>query len=86
MVLILTEKQNQKISLNGTIVIPKKWGDKLDLNDTNLVEMELFENKVILIRKKKHPLEIEDNLFDGVSPFSDKELAEVKKKLFPIED
>ena len=48
--------------------------------------MELDEDKVILIRKKMHPLEIEDNLFDGVSPFSDEELDEVKRTLFPIED
>jgi len=36
-------------------------------------------------QKKKHPFEIEDNLFGGVSPFSDEELEEVKRKLFPID-
>ncbi len=48
-----------------------------------MVEMELNEDKVIIIRKKIHPLEIEDNLFEGVSPFTDKEMEEAKKSLFP---
>jgi len=82
----MTEKLTQKVSSNGRIVIPKEWRDKLAIDDTNLVEMELNEDKVILIRKKIHPLEIEDNLFEGVSPFTDEELKEVKRSLFPIKD
>jgi len=82
----MTEKLTQKVSSNGRIVIPKEWRDKLAIDDTNLVEMELNEDKVILIRKKIHPLEIEDNLFEGVSPFTDEELEEVKRSLFPIKD
>ncbi|MBN1803538.1 MAG: AbrB/MazE/SpoVT family DNA-binding domain-containing protein [Candidatus Lokiarchaeota archaeon] len=81
-----TEKLTQKVSSNGRIVIPKEWRDKLAIDDTNLVEMELNDDNVILIRKKLHPLEIEDNLFDGVSPFTDEELEDVKKSLFPTED
>ena len=82
----MVEKLIQKVSSNGRIVIPKEWRDRLDINDTNLVEMELNEDKVILIRKKIHPLEIEDNLFEGVSPFTDEELEEAKRSLFPIKD
>ena len=82
----MTKKLTQKVSSNGRIVIPKEWRDKLAIDDTNLVEMELNEDKVILIRKKIHPLEIEDNLFEGVSPFTDEELEEAKKSLFPIKD
>ncbi len=82
----MTQKVTQKVSSNGRIVLPKEWRDKLDLDDTNLVEMELNEDKVILIRKKIHPLEIEDNLFEGVSPFTDEELEEVKRSLLPIKD
>ncbi len=82
----MTEKLTQKVSSNGRIVIPKEWRDKLAINDTNLVEMELNEDKVILIRKKIHPLEIEDNLFEGVSPFTDEELEEAKRSLFPNKD
>ncbi|MBA7499570.1 MAG: hypothetical protein CEE42_05800 [Promethearchaeota archaeon Loki_b31] len=82
----MVEKLTQKVSSNGRIVIPKEWRDKLAINDTNLVEMELNEDKVILIRKKIHPLEIEDNLFEGVSPFTDEELKEAKRSLFPIKD
>ena len=80
----MVEKLIQKVSSNGRIVIPKEWRDRLDINDTNLVEMELNEDKVILIRKKIHPFEIEDNLFEGVSPFTDEELEEAKRSLFPI--
>ena len=82
----MVEKLTQKVSSNGRIVIPKEWRDKLAINDTSLVEMELNEDKVILIRKKVHPLEIEDNLFEGVSPFTDEELEEAKRSLFPIKD
>ena len=79
----MTEKLTQKVSSNGRIVIPKEWRDKLAIDDTSMVEMELNDDKVILVRKKIHPLEIEDNLFEGVSPFTEKELEEAKKSLFP---
>ncbi|TFF97742.1 MAG: AbrB/MazE/SpoVT family DNA-binding domain-containing protein [Promethearchaeota archaeon] len=79
----MTEKVTQKISPNGKIIIPKEWRNKLALKDKNEIEMELKEDKTILIKKKVHPLEIEDNLFEGVSPFTDKELEEAKKSLFP---
>jgi AbrB family looped-hinge helix DNA binding protein len=85
-ILKMTEKITQKVSSNGRIVIPKDWRDKLAIDDQNLVEMELKDDKTILIKKKIHPLEIEDNLFEGVSPFSEEELDEAKKSLFPIED
>ena len=78
----MTEKITQKVSSNGRIVIPKDWRDKLAIDDKNLVEMELKDDKTILIKKKIHPLEIEDNLFEGVSPFNEEELDEAKKSLF----
>ena len=82
----MTEKITQKVSSNGRIVIPKDWRDKLAIDDKNLVEMELKDDKTILIKKKIHPLEMEDNLFEGVSPFSEEELDEAKKSLFPNEN
>ena len=82
----MTEKITQKVSSNGRIVIPKEWRDKLAIEDKNEVEMELKDDKTILIKKKIHPLEIEDNLFEGVSPFTEEELEEVKKSLFLIEN
>ncbi|MFX1260357.1 MAG: AbrB/MazE/SpoVT family DNA-binding domain-containing protein [Promethearchaeota archaeon] len=82
----MTEKITQKVSSNGRIVIPKEWRDKLNIDDKNLVEMELKDDKTILIKKKIHPLEIEDNLFDGVSPFTEEELDKAKKSLFPAKD
>ena len=83
--MFMTEKITQKVSSNGRIVIPKEWRDKLAIKDKNEVEMELKEDKTILIKKKIHPLEINDNLFEGVSPFTEDELKEVKKSLFPSE-
>ena len=82
----MIEKLTQKVSSNGRIVIPKDWRDKLGIDDKTLVEMELCEDKAILIKKKIHPLEIEDNLFEGVSPFTEEELEEAKRSLFPIKD
>ena len=82
----MTEKITQKVSSNGRIVIPKDWRDKLAIDDKNLVEMELKDDKTILIKKKIHPLEMEDNLFEGVPPFSEEELDEAKKSLFPNEN
>lgn len=83
--MIMTEKITQKVSSNGQIVIPKEWRDKLAIEDKNEVEMELKEDKTILIKKKIHPLEINDNLFEGISPFTEDELKEAKKSLFPSE-
>ncbi len=82
----MTEKITQKVSSNGRIVIPKEWRDKLAIEDKNEVEMELKDDKTILIKKKIHPLEIEDNLFEGVTPFTEEELEEAKKSLFPREE
>jgi len=45
--------------------------------------MELEEDKIIVIKKKIHPLEIEDNLFEDVAPFTEEELDKAKKSLFP---
>lgn len=82
----MTEKITQKVSSNGRIVIPKEWRDKLAIEDKNEVEMELKDDKTILIKKKIHPLEIEDNLFEGVTPFTEEELDEAKRSLFPSEE
>ena len=79
----MTEKLIQKVSSNGRIVIPKEWRDKLDIDDTSMVELELNDEKHIIIKKKKHPLEIEDVLFEDVTPFTEEELEEAKKELFP---
>ncbi|MCJ7649294.1 MAG: AbrB/MazE/SpoVT family DNA-binding domain-containing protein, partial [Candidatus Lokiarchaeota archaeon] len=81
----MTEKITQKVSSNGRIVIPKEWRDKLAINDKNEVEMELKDDKTILVKKKIHPLDIEDNLFKGITPFTEEELDEAKKSLFPSE-
>jgi AbrB family looped-hinge helix DNA binding protein len=82
----MTEKITQKVSSNGRIVIPKEWRDKLAIEDKNEVEMELKADKTILIKKKTHPLEIEDNLFEGVGPFTEEELDEAKRSIFPNEE
>lgn len=80
---IMAEKIHQKVSSNGRIVIPKKWRDKLSIDDSSEVEMELMDDKQILIKKKTHPLEIDDELFAGVDPFTDEEMSAAKMSLFP---
>ncbi|MBN1215670.1 MAG: AbrB/MazE/SpoVT family DNA-binding domain-containing protein [Candidatus Lokiarchaeota archaeon] len=79
----MTEKLIQKVSSNGRIVIPKEWRDKLNIDDTSMVELELNDDKHIVIKKKKHPLEINDVLFEDATPFTEDELKEAKKSLFP---
>ncbi|MHA1265258.1 MAG: AbrB/MazE/SpoVT family DNA-binding domain-containing protein [Candidatus Helarchaeota archaeon] len=84
----MTEKVIEKVSSNGRVVIPKEWREKLEkleIEDGSLVELELNEAKIVTIRKKLHPLELEDNLFAGVDPFTEEELDEAKKSLFPEE-
>ena len=81
----MTEKITEKVSSNGRIIIPKEWREKLTIEDGSLVELELNENKCVIIKKKIHPLEIEDNLFEDVAPFSEAELEEAKKSIFPEE-
>ena len=81
----MTEKITEKVSSNGRIIIPKEWREKLTIEDGSLVELELNENKCVIIKKKIHPLEIEDNLFGDVAPFSEAELEEAKKSIFPEE-
>ena len=51
----MTEKVTQKVSSNGRIVIPKDWRNKLSIDDSSEVEMELDDDKIIIIRKKIHP-------------------------------
>ncbi len=53
------------------------------INEDTLVEMYLDDKNKIVIKRKIHPLEIEDNLFEGISPFTDEELKEVKESVFP---
>ena len=79
----MTEKILQRVSSNGRVTIPKEWREKLAIDDASEVEMQLDEDKKIIITKKIHPLEIEDDLFDGANPFTDEEIEEVKKSLFP---
>ena len=79
----MTEKIIEKITSNGRIAIPKKWRDLLLLNDDSFVEMQLIEEKEIVIKRKIHPLEIEDNLFDGIPPFTKEELEDAKQSMFP---
>jgi AbrB family looped-hinge helix DNA binding protein len=79
----MTEKIHQKVSSNGRIVIPKDWRDILAIDDSSEVEMVLMENKKILIKKRIHPLEIEDELFAGVEPFTEEEINAAKNSLFP---
>ncbi|MHA1729811.1 MAG: hypothetical protein ACTSWY_13935 [Promethearchaeota archaeon] len=52
------------------------------LDDSSLVKLELTENNVINIKLMGHPLEIEDNLFNGVTSFTEEESEKVKDSIF----
>ena len=77
----MTEKVEEKIASNGRVVIPKKWRDILALHDNQIIELELYENKII-ITKKDHPLTKIIGLFDEIPDFTDEEYNEAKKSLF----
>jgi len=55
----------------------------IDIKDGSLVELELNDEKLVIIKKKVHPLEIQDDLFTDVEPFTEEELKEAKKSIFP---
>ena len=78
-----TEKMVEKVSSNGRVIIPKKWRESLAIEDNDFVELQLNKEKEIIIRKKVHPLEIDDDLFDIFTPFTDEEIEEAKQSLFP---
>ncbi len=80
----MTEKIEEKIASNGRIVIPKKWRDALALQDNQIIELELQDNRII-ITKKEHPLSEVIGLFDDVGEFTDEEHTAAKKSLFPFE-
>ena len=80
----MTEKIEEKISSNGRIVIPKRWRDVLALQDNQILELELQDNRII-ITKKEHPLSEIIGLFDNIGDFTDEEHRAAKKSLFPFE-
>ncbi len=77
------KKIDEKISSNGRVIIPKKWRDALGIGDNSAVELRLTDEKEIIIRKKIHPLEIDDELFSEFTPFTDEEAEQAKQSLFP---
>jgi len=74
------EKIEQKISSNGRIVIPKKWQEKMDLKGGSIIELEFHEN-IIKFKKKSHPLEECEGLFDGTD-FTQEDHEQAKKNLW----
>ena len=79
------EKIIQRVSSNGRIVIPKQWRDKLGIHDDMEIELILYDDNTILLSRNVHPLEIEDELFAEIDPFTDEELKAAKKSLFPYD-
>ena len=78
----MEEKVEQKVSSNGRIVIPKKWRNEMDLTDGSIIELE-YDNKIIKLKKKKHPLEDCIGLFDGTE-FTEEDHKNAKKSLWRI--
>jgi AbrB family looped-hinge helix DNA binding protein len=80
------EKVVENVTSNGRITIPQKWRKLLDLGDNMPVELELSDNKEIIVKKKEHPLEIEDDLFGDIEPFTEEELSKAKESIFPEQE
>jgi len=74
------EKIEQKVSSNGRIVIPKKWREDMELKDGSIIELE-YDESIIKIKKKNHPLEECIGLFDGTE-FTEEDHANAKKSLW----
>jgi AbrB family looped-hinge helix DNA binding protein len=81
----MEEKIVENVSSNGRVIIPKKWRKLLGIEDETPVELELSEGKEIIVKRKVHPLEIEDDLFAGIEPFTEAELMEAKRTIIPID-
>jgi AbrB family looped-hinge helix DNA binding protein len=79
------ERIVENVSSNGRIIIPQKWRKLLGIDDETPVELELNEEKEIIVKKKEHPLEIEDDLFGGIEPFTEAELMEAKRSILPVD-
>lgn len=79
----LTKKVIQKVASNERIILPKKWRDLLALDDSSEIELELDESLVITVRKHVRHLAIEYDLFAGVDLFTEDELEDAKRSLFP---
>ena len=74
------EKIELKISSKGSIVIPKNWREKMDLKDGSIIELE-FEENIIKLRKKSHPIEECEGLFDGTD-FEQEDHEQANKSLW----
>jgi hypothetical protein len=57
----------------------------LGIDDETQVELELNEEREIIVKKKEHPLEIEDDLFGGIEPFTETESMEAKRSVLPVD-
>jgi len=79
------EKIVENVASNGRIIIPQKWRKLLGLDDDARVELELNDNKEIIVKKREHPLEIEDDLFADIEPFTEVELMDAKQSVFPTQ-
>ena len=79
------EKIVENVASNGRIIIPQKWRKLLGINDDTPIELELSDNNEIIVKKKEHPLEIEDALFGEIEPFTEAEMVEVKRSIFPTD-
>lgn len=75
----------ENVASNGRIIIPQKWRKLLGLDNDARVELELNDNKEIIVKKREHPLEIEDDLFADIEPFTDFELMDAQQSVLPTQ-
>ena len=80
---MITTATTQMIS-DGRIAILENWVNSLGLDDGTSVSLSLSDSKII-IEKTHHPLEDMCSLLDDIE-FTDSDLMQAKKSLFPFED
>jgi len=47
----LEEKTEQKVPIDGIVILPKEWLKNMDIQEGNIIELE-YKKKIIKIKKK----------------------------------
>jgi len=76
----LEEKTEQKVPIDGKVILPKEWLKNMDIQEGTIIELE-YKMKIIKIKKKKHPFEECIGAFDG-EEFTEQDHEDAKKALW----
>ena len=76
----MEEKTEQKVPIDGKVILPKEWLKNMDIQEGTIIELE-YKMKIIKIKKKKHPFEECIGAFDG-EEFTEQDHNDAKKTLW----